>query len=207
MLDTNNESRLVCNMNESWDDYAEGWDGNEDVISYSDKAFRTLCEVVNPEGLLILDFGCGTGLLTERMAITADRVVAVDPSEKMISVLQHKQLSNVETLIAVLSEETINTYDLFRSKYDLIVASSVCSFLPDYEGTLRLLKTLLKPNGIFVQWDWLKSGEDDDSGFNEERIESAYQRVGLEKLSITEAFSIESEAGPMKVIMGAARNA
>lgn len=194
-------------MNESWDDYAEGWDSDEDVISYSDKAFVTLCEVVNPEGLLILDFGCGTGLLTERMAITADRVVAVDPSEKMISVLQHKQLSNVETLIAVLSEETVKAHDLFRSKYDLIVASSVCSFLPDYEGTLRLLKTLLKPNGIFVQWDWLKSGEDDDSGFNEERIESAYQRVGLEKLSITEAFSIESEEGPMKVIMGAARNA
>ena len=194
-------------MNESWDDYAEGWDGNEDVISYSDKAFNTLCEVVNPEGLLILDFGCGTGLLTERMATTADRIVAVDPSEKMISVLENKQLSNVETLIAVLSEETIKTHDLFKSKYDLIVASSVCSFLPDYEGTLRLLKSLLKPNGIFVQWDWLKSSEDNDSGFNEEKIESAYQQAGLEKSSVTEAFSIESEDGSMSVIMGVARNA
>jgi len=194
-------------MNESWGDYAEGWDNNEDVISYSDKAVRTLCEVVNPEGLLILDFGCGTGLLTARMAITADRVVAVDPSEKMISVLQQKRLSNVDALVTVLSEKTIKTHDLFKSKYDLIVASSVCSFLPDYEGTLRLLKTLLKPNGIFVQWDWLKSDEDNDPGFNEERIESAYQRAGLEKLSITEAFSIEGEADPMKVIMGAARNA
>lgn len=194
-------------MNESWDDYAEGWDSDEDVISYSDKAFSTLCEVINPEGLLILDFGCGTGLLTERMAVTADRIVAVDPSAKMISVLQHKRLSNVDTLVAVLSEETIKAYDLFKSKYDLIVASSVCSFLPDYEGTLRLLKSLLKPNGVFVQWDWLKSDEDNDSGFNEERIESVYKRAGLEKLSITEVFSIESEAGPMKVIMGAARNA
>jgi len=194
-------------MNENWDDYAEGWDSNEDVISYSDKAFRALCEVVNPEGLLILDFGCGTGLLTERMATTADRIVAVDPSEKMISVLQNKQLSNVETLIAVLSEETIKTYELFRSKYDLIVASSVCSFLPDYEGTLGLLKTLLKLNGIFIQWDWLKSDEDIDSGFNKERIESAYQHTGLKKLSISEAFSIESEDGPMSVIMGVARNA
>ena len=194
-------------MNESWDDYAEEWDSNGDVISYSDKAFSTLCEVVNPEGLLILDFGCGTGLLTERMAVTADRIVAVDPSEKMISVLENKQLSNVDTLVAVLSDETIKTYDLFKSKYDLIVASSVCSFLPDYEGTIRLLKTLLKPNGVFIQWDWLKSDEDNDSGFNKERIESAYQTTGLEKLSITEAFSIESEEGPMKVIMGAARNA
>jgi len=194
-------------MNENWDDYAEGWDSNEDVILYSDKAFRSLREVVNPDGLLILDFGCGTGLLTERMAITADRVVAVDPSEKMISVLQHKQLSNVEALVAILSEETIKTHEIFRSKYDLIVASSVCSFLPDYEGTLGLLKTLLKPNGVFVQWDWLKSEEDNDSGFNEERIDSAYHHAGLEKLSITEAFSIESKEGSMKVIMGVARNA
>jgi len=194
-------------MNESWDDYAEGWDSDEDVISYSDKAFSTLCEVINPEGLLILDFGCGTGLLTERMATTADRIVAVDLSEKMISVLENKQLSNVETLIAVLSEEIIKTHALFRLKYDLIVASSVCSFLPDYEGTLGLLKTLLKSDGIFVQWDWLKTDEENDSGFNIEKIELAYQRAGLEKLFITEAFSVEGETGPMKVIMGVARNA
>ena len=193
-------------MNESWDDYAEGWDSDDDVISYSDKAFSALCKVVNPEGLLILDFGCGTGLLTERMAITADRIVAVDPSEKMISVLENKQLSNVETLITLLSEETIKTHALFRLKYDLIVASSVCSFLPDYEGTIRLLKTLLKSNGIFVQWDWLKSDEDNNSGFNKERIESAYQQAGLKKFSIAEAFSLESKEGLMKVIIGVARN-
>jgi len=75
-------------MSDSWDDYAEGWGSNADVILYSEKAYESLCEVLNPEGLTILDFGCGTGLLTEKLAQPSHRVVALDPSEKMISVLK-----------------------------------------------------------------------------------------------------------------------
>ncbi|MCH8334286.1 MAG: class I SAM-dependent methyltransferase [Proteobacteria bacterium] len=38
-------------------------------------------------------------------------------------------------------------------KFDLVVASSVCSFLPDYNSTLRDLSSALKPGGLFVQWE------------------------------------------------------
>lgn len=193
-------------MSDSWDDYADGWDNNADVILYSEKAYESLCEVLNPEGLTILDFGCGTGLLTEQLAQSARRVVALDSSEKMIAVLANKQLSNVETLCTELSEETIKSNVTLHSKFDLIVASSVCAFLPDYEGALRLLKTLLKPNGVFVHWDWLKSDEDADFGFTEEMIESAFVNAGMEVSSITKAFDLESKKGSMQVLMGVAKN-
>ena len=193
-------------MSESWDQYAEGWDTNADVIVYSEKAYKTLVEIVSLAGLNILDFGCGTGLLTARMAPTANRIVALDSSPKMISVLQNKQLPNVDTLSVELSAETIKTNDLLHSKFDLIVASSVCAFLPDYGSTLQLLKTLLKPNGLFIQWDWLKTDDDSDFGFTEEIIESALTRADLKALSITIAFSLKSNKGAMQVLMGVAQN-
>jgi len=193
-------------MSDSWDDYADGWDSNADVILYSEEAYNSLCEILNPEGLRILDFGCGTGLLTERLAQSAHRIVALDPSEKMIAVLENKQLGNVETQCIELSDETVKSNVSLHSKFDLIVASSVCAFLPDYEGALQLLKTLLKPNGIFVQWDWLKSDEDADFGFTEEMIESTFINADLEVSLITKAFSLESKKGSMSVLMGVARN-
>ena len=194
-------------MDESWDQHAEGWDTNEDVILYSEKAYNALTGIVSPEDLNILDFGCGTGLLTARMAPIANRILALDSSDKMIAVLKNKQLRNVATLCAELSAETIEANDLLHSKFDLIVASSVCAFLPDYESTLQLLKTLLKSNGLFVQWDWLKTDDNSDFGFTEEIVESAFLKTGLEVSSITKAFSLERSEGSMPVLMGVAQNA
>lgn len=193
-------------MSDSWDHYAEGWDSNADAILYSQKAFNALCELVNLEGLAVLDFGCGTGLLAERIAQKANRILALDSSEKMISVLQNKQLSNVEALAIELSEETIKFDAHLNSKFDLIVASSVCAFLPDYEGTLQLLKSLLKPDGVFVQWDWLKTGGDSDFGLTEEAMDAALSKTGMEVLKIERSFSLESKEGVMQVLMGVARN-
>jgi len=194
-------------MGENWDKYAAEWDTDEDVIWYSKKAYNALSKVLKLEGLNVLDFGCGTGRLTERMSPIVSRVLAIDSSEKMISVLENKQLKNVETLAVELSKESIRANDLLHSKFDLIVASSVCAFLPDYESTLLLLKGLLKPNGIFVQWDWLKSNENSTTGFTKEMIESAFSKSGLKVLSITEAFTMDSNEALMKVLMGVGGNA
>ena len=74
-----------------WDEYADGWNDNEDVVKYAEYAFKSLREVTDVKGLNILDFGCGTGNLTELMANTANRVVGIDISPRMISVLKSKK--------------------------------------------------------------------------------------------------------------------
>ncbi len=65
----------------------------------------------------------------------------------------------------------------------------------------------MKPKGIFVQWDWLKADGDSGFGITEEMVESAFVQAGLESLSITKAFSLESKEGAMQVLMGVAKNA
>jgi predicted TPR repeat methyltransferase len=194
-------------MTEGWDEFADGWDSNRHVIAYSEKAFKSILDAINIDGSRVLDFGCGTGLLTERISPLVKEVVALDSSEKMILVLASKELSNVTTVSGELSDSRVMGNKLFSEKFDLIVASSVCSFLSEYEATLALLKSLLVRGGIFVQWDWLAEDSDSDFGLSQEKVTSAHHNAGLELQALKQVFSIENSEGDMPVLMGIARNA
>ena len=126
-------------MSDSWDEYAAEWDNDKDAVTYSEKAYESLYKVIQLKGLNILDFGCGTGLLTGRLSPHANHITALDSSAKMISVLNDKKLPNVTTIAEPLSANVIRENEALHMKYDLITASSVCGFLPEYESTLSLL--------------------------------------------------------------------
>lgn len=193
-------------MSESWDEYAEGWDGNESAMLYSEKAFESLAKVVQPDGLRVLDFGCGTGLLTEKLSTFADQIIALDTSPKMVDALDRKKLPNVTTVTEPLSGSSVRENALLHCKFDLITASSVCSFLPDYESTLLLLKSLLAPGGLFVQWDWLSSDGNPDFGFSKKRVDDALKKAGFSSVALTQPFCLPSSEGNMPVLMAVASN-
>lgn len=188
-------------MSESWDDYAEDWDSNPDVVKYAELAHESLLEQIDPSGKTVLDFGCGTGLLTEKLATQAKTVVGLDSAQKMIDTLNQKGISNISTVATELTKASIGQSPLKENAFDLITASSVCSFLPDYQGTLFLLASLLKPEGYFVQWDWQATEEYPDFGFNADQIRSAYVKAGLTLISVETAFTLYTEKGDMDVIM------
>ena len=192
-------------MSDSWDDYAEGWDTDSDVIRFADEAFKSLSNIINLDNLRVLDFGCGTGLLTERLSSLVSSIVALDPSEKMITVLKTKHLPNVETILGYISRDFIKDHNEFSAKFDLVVASSVCGFLPNYEEILRLIKTLLTQNGPFVQWDWMSTGKDSDFGLSKQNISDSFRSVGLTVSEIILPFSFETEKGNAQIIMGGSK--
>jgi 2-polyprenyl-3-methyl-5-hydroxy-6-metoxy-1,4-benzoquinol methylase len=190
-----------------WDDRAAGWDANEDVRTYAELAFRSLTGALAPflpslSGRRVLDFGCGTGLLSERLAPLCAEIVAVDSSAKMIEVLRdkllHSSLENVVPLQIEIGPAAILEHSELTKKFDLILASSVCSFLPHYETTLCDLSQLLKPGAHFAQWDWLADMPVD-------RIRKAYQETGLEALLVEEAFTITVQGEPLPVVLGLAQ--
>ena len=194
-------------MSDSWDDYAEEWDTNIDAITYSEKAYESLANEVNIEGQNILDFGCGTGLLTDRLSPLANNIVAIDTSPKMITILKSKNLPNVTALAEPLTFELINNNPAFVNKFNIIVASSVFGFLPNYEPILKLLKSLLTANGSLIQWDWLSPDNNPEFGLSETTIKKSLNNTGFKRIKLTKPFYHATEKGNMPVVMGVAKNA
>ncbi|RDH44460.1 class I SAM-dependent DNA methyltransferase [Zooshikella ganghwensis] len=192
-------------MSESWDDYAEIWDSNPDVTTYANHAFESLLNTVNPKGLRILDFGCGTGQLTERLSPLATEIVALDSSPKMIEILQRKNLPNVDTLTTLLTESTLTEHESLHKPFDLIIASSVFGFLSHHTETVQLLAKTLKPNGFLIQWDWLKTDEKTDLGLTEQCVEQAFQAAELSIVSLSQPFVLKGQGQTMPVLMGIAQ--
>ena len=193
-------------MSDNWDDYAKEWDTNSDAISYSEKAYKSLIKETNIKGKRILDFGCGTGLLTERLSPLAHNIVAIDTSDKMISVLQSKKLPNITALSKPLTSELIMNNSVFSNKFDIVVASSVFSFLPNYDSILKLLKSLLVADGLLIQWDWLSPDSNHDVGLSETTIKQSLNKAGYIQVTLTKPFSLSTKKGNMPVVMAVAKN-
>ncbi len=193
-------------MNDKWEDQAAGWDDNEDVRYFADQAFASLLKHVNLrdgewKSRRVFDFGCGTGLLTEKIAPFVGEVVALDTAQSMIEVLRKKSIANVTAVCGDFSDPKVQT-SAWCTDFDLIVASSVCGFLPNYESTLTRFLQILTPTGHFAQWDWLAS--DGEEGMTLERIASAFRAAGFRQDVVEQAFSIEFDDGELVCLAGIA---
>lgn len=195
------ERKNIDNSKIDWNEHAAYWDDFEDAKTYTRQIYQLLSGRIPLADLTVLDFGCGTGLLIDYLTKEVKQIVAVDSSEKMIEVLNGKNYANVETIQAELSDCTIEHHSILKNKFDLVVAVSVCAFLPNYNEVLTHIKSLLKPDGIFVQWDWLRSEKDPNFGFTEEMILDAYSSVGLKVESVTIPFYLIENDEKMEVLM------
>ncbi|MBT3369771.1 MAG: class I SAM-dependent methyltransferase [Rhodospirillaceae bacterium] len=184
-----------------WDEFAAEWDGNTATSAYADHAFAELAQVVDLAGLRVFDFGCGTGLLAERLSPHVSKVVALDGSSKMIEQLKLKALPNVFPIAGFLTASLMRRNTLLQTKFDLVTASSVCAFLPDYGAILQTLRSLLRSGGTYVQWDWLASEESTETGFTKRRVRRAMAAAGFINIALTQPFTIEKFGDDTQVLM------
>jgi 2-polyprenyl-3-methyl-5-hydroxy-6-metoxy-1,4-benzoquinol methylase len=186
-------------VNKEWNAMAGEWD---DLASgYRDAFVKVLWErtKLNPaEKRVVVDFGCGSGLLTEAMHRSSpeSEFICIDAASSMVRAVQDKIRSgdwkNVKAYCIALSnyesasKDVQVDLDALQGKVDLVVASSVITFVPssDLPATMRVLGDLLKPGGLFCHSDWPKSDESPE-GFTEEKAEGVFKMGGLTKDSTT----------------------
>lgn len=104
----------------------------------------------------VLDLGAGTGFITLPIALRTREVVAVDVSEKMLKVLQHKAerqgIANVTHMVMDLTELTFPD-----ASFDVIVSSYALHHLRD-DDKKRLIASCepwLRPGGRIVIADMM----------------------------------------------------
>ena len=111
-------------------------------------------------------------------------------------------LTNVQTTTEVV-ERAVDDATLFGDRFDLVVCSSVCAFLDDYPGTVDTLVQLLKPAGLFVQWDWeLDPNAQEPFGLTQEQVRATLLSSGLENVQVTPAFEVSIDDRTVRPLMG-----
>lgn len=186
-----------------WDEHAADWDDDPAARAYAEAAFASLERALaathrSLDDLVVCDFGCGTGLLTERLVRRCRRIDAVDTSPAMLERLDAKVdrlgWSNVATMAELSSADAC---------YDLIVCSSVLAFVDDHPATVRTLADRLRPSGMIVHWDWaLDPEEDEPFGLTEPVIRAALENAGLASVSVGVGFEVPFEDQVMQPLMG-----
>lgn len=123
---------------------------NWDSESYTQKhAFvfqygEGLLDLLNPQpGERILDLGCGSGELTQRIADCGAQVVGIDASATM--------LAKAHTQFPQLELQQMDATDFsFSEPFDAIFSNAVLHWVPDYESAVRQMAGALKLGGRLV---------------------------------------------------------
>lgn len=97
----------------------------------------------------VLDIGCGTGVITNKLASIVDTMTGLDISSVMLGVAKEQaaeaSLNNVEYIKATIFDEHFN-----GESFDAILAFNVLPYIEDLPSFLKQINTLLKPNSLFI---------------------------------------------------------
>ena len=147
----------------------------------------------------LLDFGCGTGLLTFFLIDEVGKAVGVDSSKGMCEVFLKKakenNIDNVEVLNLDLEKQDID------QKFDVIVSSMALHHVKDTQNILKKFYSLLNEGGYIAIADLVKEDgtfHDDNEGvehfgFDLEELKSLFENVGFKDVKYDIAYTVVKE--------------
>jgi 2-polyprenyl-3-methyl-5-hydroxy-6-metoxy-1,4-benzoquinol methylase len=97
----------------------------------------------------VLDFGCGSGAITNKLAEAAKAIDAIDISSGMLEFAKRQAKENSIGNINYL-QTTIFNERFENESFDAILAFNVLHYIEDMPSLMERINWLLKPNGIFI---------------------------------------------------------
>jgi len=190
-----------------FDKEAAGWDSNPMRVKLTGDIAVALAHTIKlkPE-MEVLDFGCGSGLLTLFLAPFVKSVTALDSSRGMLDVLEKKIADQKITNVKPLYWDVVNTKSLI-GKYHLLTASMALHHVDDVAGLINIFYDHLLPGGFLAIADLdLDNGlfHEDKSGvfhngFDRERIKSYFKKFGFRDIAVSDAAIVNKPvAGVLK---------
>ncbi len=97
------------------------------------------------KNISILDYGCGTGALSEKLwSLGYRRIVSMDGSQAMISIANNNYGDHISFVRGTAETK------LITELVDVIIGSMVFQFIEDIETLFKNLIDILKPQGLLI---------------------------------------------------------
>ncbi|MBU5635552.1 class I SAM-dependent methyltransferase [Geomonas sp. Red69] len=183
-----------------FDAVAEQWDQEPRRLKLAQDVVAALRKVLPlTRAMEVLDYGCGSGLVTLGLHPFIGRITGADSSRGMLDVLDKKiqaqGLDNVSTMLLDLEKHGL------EGSFDLIVSSMTLHHVQDVPSLIASLSMALKPGGWLALADLATEDgrfHDDPTGvlhhgFSGEFLSGEFARNALVDVSVVTAAAVDKK--------------
>ena len=173
--------------NKDFDKEAAQWDANPGRVKLANEVADAIIREAAPaRDMDVLDFGCGTGLVTLRLQPLVRTILGADSSQGMLGVLEGKirtqGIENARTRFVDFEKG-----DRIEGRFHLLVSSMTLHHVPDTAGLFKQWHALLLPGGLICFAD-LDAEDGSFHGDNTGVFHQGFDRDYLNKLLLAAGF-------------------
>ncbi len=179
---------MNTNTSKDFDKEAAEWDSNPGRVKLAHDVGAAMIKEINfTNNMEVIDFGCGTGLLTLKLQPLVKKITGIDNSRGMLTMLENKvksqKLGNVNTQYVDFDKG-----HRIEGLYDVVVSSMVLHHIPESLAVFKEWISLLRPNGQVCFADL----DTEDGGFHGDNTgvhHRGFDRAHLKQLLLDAGFS------------------
>lgn len=201
--------------NEHFDQVAESWDDDpEKVARAREIALAVLANVPVGPQTRVLDYGAGTGLVTQALLPHVGPVTLADSSPGMRAVLQRKVVDGELPADARVWDLDLELQTAPPGRFDLIVCALVMHHVRALDTVLEGLVGMLDPGGVLCIADLdAEDGSfhahrhdfDGHHGFDRGELAGTLEQAGLEHVVVSDCTTVVKEGTTYPVFLAVGR--
>lgn len=199
---------------EHFDAAAAGWDRDEDKVRRAREVADAVASAVPlTPSTRVLEYGAGTGLVTQALLGRVGPVTLADSSTGMRAVLAEKVATGVLPGARVWDLD-LETQPVPDERVDLVVSSLVLHHIRDLDRVLAALTTMLAPGGHLCVADldhedgsFHQHDVEVHHGFDRTDVATRLSAVGLTDVTVTDCTTLVRDGVTYTVFLAVGRRA
>lgn len=181
----------------SFDERARDWDVDpahvERAITVANDIRKAIPLSTN---MKVLEYGCGTGLLSFALQSELGPIILADTSQGMLDVLKEKITSAGMTNMTPLRLDLVAD-PLPSERFDIIYSLMTLHHIPEFQKALHAFYHLLNPVGYLCIADldtedgsFHSAGFDGHNGFDRKLLKKRLETIGFNNVTFSDTFAV-----------------